>query len=144
MTTIAVRDGFMASDSRSTTNKWIDADSEKKLYRLHDGAVMGMSGSFNNGVLLYQAVQRLSKEKKRVLPNQLFKGVNALLLDTEWRLFYYEPACWLRLKPKYYAIGSGAPYAMAAMHQGATASEAVDVAKKMDIYSGGRTQRMKV
>jgi ATP-dependent protease HslVU (ClpYQ) peptidase subunit len=35
------------------------------------------------------------------------------------------------------AIGSGAPYALAAMDMGASAEEAVRAAMKRDIYTGG-------
>lgn len=40
-------------------------------------------------------------------------------------------------KPQFYAIGSGREYAMAAMHCGKTAAEAVEIAAVYDLYTGG-------
>lgn len=40
-------------------------------------------------------------------------------------------------KPRFYAIGSGREYAMAAMHCGKTAAEAVEIAAVYDLYTGG-------
>jgi hypothetical protein len=40
----------------------------------------------------------------------------------------------------FYAIGSGTKCALAAMHCGKTAAEAVDIAKKIDPHTGGETQ----
>ena len=40
-------------------------------------------------------------------------------------------------KPPFYAIGSGREYAMAAMHCGKTAAEAVEIAAVYDLYTGG-------
>ena len=39
-----------------------------------------------------------------------------------------------------YAIGSGASFAIAAMECGASAKQAIDVAKKYDVFSGGATK----
>lgn len=40
------------------------------------------------------------------------------------------------------AIGSGGDFAMAAMHLGKTPEQAVDVARELDLFSGGRTEGM--
>ena len=42
------------------------------------------------------------------------------------------------------AIGSGGDFAMAAMHLGKTPEQAVDVARELDLFSGGRTEGMTV
>ncbi|MCP6695873.1 proteasome subunit beta [Pseudomonas donghuensis] len=42
------------------------------------------------------------------------------------------------------AIGSGAPYALAAMDMGASAEEAVRAAMKRDIYTGGKIRTLRL
>ncbi|MNJ79145.1 hypothetical protein D3C77_770710 [compost metagenome] len=42
------------------------------------------------------------------------------------------------------AIGSGAPYALAAMDMGASAEDAVRAAMKRDIYTGGKIRTLRI
>ncbi|MNE69347.1 hypothetical protein D3C80_1650660 [compost metagenome] len=43
-----------------------------------------------------------------------------------------------------YAIGSGTPYAFAAMDMGASAEKAVEMAARRDISTGGRVRTLRV
>jgi ATP-dependent protease HslVU (ClpYQ) peptidase subunit len=45
---------------------------------------------------------------------------------------------------KFWAIGSGAPYALAAMYAGASATEAVKIAAKIDTSTGLPVKTLKV
>lgn len=42
------------------------------------------------------------------------------------------------------SIGSGSPFAMTAMHLGKTAKAAVEIAKELDLYTGGTVKEMTV
>lgn len=42
------------------------------------------------------------------------------------------------------SIGSGSPFAMTAMHLGKTAKAAVEIAKELDLYTGGLVKEMTV
>jgi ATP-dependent protease HslVU (ClpYQ) peptidase subunit len=46
----------------------------------------------------------------------------------------------VKLRETFWAIGSGEQAAMVAMHMGATAKEAVEMAKRVDPYTGGRVR----
>jgi len=48
----------------------------------------------------------------------------------------YECLTWVERKPPF-ALGSGAQFAMGALLQGATPEEAVAIAGKLDVYTGG-------
>lgn len=148
MTTVAYRDGVIASDSRLTGKEYLWTDRCQKVFRLADGSIVGLAGDDYNGNWLLSELRKLSKiTGKKTLPNGKFKGAQAILLTTRGRVFTFAYSVWDVLPHKqfpYYAIGSGSTIAMSAMDAGATAVEAVNIAKKRDVYSGGRTQKMEV
>jgi 20S proteasome alpha/beta subunit len=47
-----------------------------------------------------------------------------------------DPSAWLVVDQPYYAIGSGSPFALGALAQGASAKEAVEAAAKSDPFTG--------
>jgi hypothetical protein len=48
------------------------------------------------------------------------------------------------INTEFAAWGSGAMAALAALHMGASAKQAVKVAKKVDVYTGGKVKTMKI
>ncbi len=44
----------------------------------------------------------------------------------------------------FYGVGSGSPYALGALHRGASAKEAVETAIFFDLYSGGEARELRV
>lgn len=150
MTTIAYREGVLASDSRVTIKAFIDNDNVKKLFKLPDGSVVGMAGSWTPGMDLYRALKKAAKEAKDGEEMQL-PFVNgkyqAILVSPLGDAWYNENGEWNNLKKwnyDYIAIGSGGAVAMAAMDAGADARTAVAVGIKRDVYSGGKIQSYKV
>jgi ATP-dependent protease HslVU (ClpYQ) peptidase subunit len=137
MTTIAFRDGELASDSRVTNGDMIISDARKKVHRLKDGSIVAWSGSVQDAERLLRAMR-----KGATLPH--LEEISALHLRMDGTLWEYEGDAWVKQDPGFYATGSGSPYAFAAMDAGATAKDAVRIAIKRDAGSGGRVQSLKL
>lgn len=135
MTTVAYRAGVMAADSRITE------DSEaggtrlgkcEKLYRKAD-AIIGLAGESEPG-LVFLDWYGSGKEAPEILVHGE-ADFSALVL-TDKGLFSYGRWCrGEKVLNKFWAIGSGAKAALAAMECGAGAVEAVRIACKVDPYS---------
>ncbi len=137
MTTIVVRDGVMAADSRVTVET--DAGGSRvfrceKLYRV-SGGIVGLAGGAFDGLVF---LDWLKDPKDSKPPDRLIAG------DADFTAIYltntglYEYDRWCRpekVLEKFYAVGSGAKAALGALHMGASAVEAVKVACKVDPYS---------
>lgn len=157
MTTVAYRDGVLASDSKVTMGH-LYAMNQPKLHRLKGGAMLGQAGDCDvrEIVHLLQAVTtedaipdkdtlsatRTDFEGILVLPN---KEVYYLAVfkeefgsSVEWQAHVNK------LYNKFIACGSGGELAMAAMMQGASAEEAIKIAAALDIYTGGKVQTMEL
>lgn len=133
MTTIAYRDRLLVSESRLTEKNFIYSDTCQKLWKLEDGSLFGSSGSDDGGHMLLAAMQNGDKIPELV-------GTKALHVKRDGTVWLYEGAIWTPWTDEFVAIGSGKRFAMAAMHAGANAIEAVNIAKKCDVYSGGENQ----
>lgn len=145
MTTIAVRMGVMAADSRVTH------DSEGggsrvtrcvKLLRVRD-ALVGLSGESEPGLIFLDWY----KSGKREAPGVLIDGeadFTALVL-TPKGLFEYGKYCRPeKILDKFWAIGSGTKAALGAMHMGASAERAVEIACLIDPYTAPPIHVMKL
>ncbi len=151
MTTIAYRDGVMASDSRGTDESEMVLTDCQKLYTLDSGAILGTAGDDDIRKLLKLLGKAKTPgdlpSKKRLAKTQSdFKGI--LVFPTkeifiihiakpksldedmdEWTAYVCE------IWDSMCAVGTGAPYAYGAMEAGKTAPQAVEIACKRDIYS---------
>lgn len=137
MTTIAVRDGLMCSDTQSTGGGYkalID-----KMFRLPDGGIVGIAGGLREALA---ATQWMIEGEEGDPPDS--DGSYTLLIlrpnGSIWCADSGFPA--LRLRNKFAAIGSGCPMAMAAMEMGATAAQAVKIASKYDECTNSRVKSM--
>jgi len=137
MTTIAYKDGVIAYDSRMTkTNGTLISDNyQKKIER--DGVIFFFTGgtaSFDKLIKAY------------LTGNIEFPiNANAVVIDGD-DIFYIgcdpdsEPQeCWKEpISPQICeAWGSGSDFALTAMDMGANAFDAVKMAAKRDVYTGG-------
>lgn len=141
MTTIAYRNGVLAADSRETNEhdngtSFVVSDKCQKLYVLPDGSVVGCAGSSESGHLLVQSLI-----KKTATPK--LEHTEAMHI-TRKGVFLYEGSAWLPMRDRYYAIGSGAGYAIAAMKAKASAIEACRIGAEMDPCSGGSVRWRRV
>lgn len=138
MTTIVYRDGTLAGDSRVTVNDMIDTDKKTKVHRLRDGRLYGWAGGVEDAERLHIAL------RKGTEPPRL-ECISALLIDTDGTIQLYEGNIWIEQKGEpYYAVGSGAPYALGAMDAGADAIAAAKIASKRDVNSGGKVRSVKL
>jgi ATP-dependent protease HslVU (ClpYQ) peptidase subunit len=158
MTTIVVRHGRMAADSRLTVSSDAGGDrmfSVKKIFRLKNGCLVGASGENGpglvffrwadenlgkNGLPLYSDISRPDVIETNTENDDLF----ILVLTPEGQLVQYD-SYWvpeiidLDANYGFYAIGSGAKAAMGAMHasEKLTAKQAVIIASLVDPWTAG-------
>lgn len=137
MTTIAFDGKTMACDTCVTGNFKYYTDT--KIYE-NDHFVIGVSGDAGVGMLLVADDEILTpkhydfdfsalvfvKEDNRIFRVEFFKSWDSPLSSV------------IPIAGNAAAVGSGAPYALTAMFMGATATEAVEVAKRFDPGTDGR------
>lgn len=136
MTTIAYRNGVMASDSRAYSGDKFPIGSKKKIHRLKDGSLLGISSTIVG--LPERFVAYVESDHKRELAKELpvDPHLSAILVRPSGAIFYY--AGWLWTGPidcDYIAAGSGEQYALTAMELGFGPEAAVAVAIKLDVWS---------
>lgn len=145
MTTIAYRDGILAADSRLTVDHGSGARKHfcKKLFRktITEGkkkfdVIIATAGESSPGMVF---VDWYGSGKP--VPD-LFLHIGGDFLCLVLRpdgLFEYDVYCrGEEIHEDFYAIGSGSMAALAAMHCGKSALDAVRIAARIDTYTGGR------
>lgn len=137
MTTIAARGGVIAGDGVETDDDIVVARNCMKVYRLRDGRILGSSGNSEPCEVLLEAMK-----KKTPIPK--LEHMSALMFDTKRKLWLYEGIIWRPIGKPFYAIGSGACFALAAMMAGADAVEACRIGAELDPYSGGKVRWVKI
>jgi ATP-dependent protease HslVU (ClpYQ) peptidase subunit len=138
VTTIAYRDGVLASDSRLTLGEVICTDKCKKIWRLADGGLFGASGNNESGLIVLKALQ-----KDTPLP-KLDGEMYAIHIRPNGRIYVSEGRLWDHWPEAFIACGSGQQAALAAMRSGADAVTAVKAGIALDVYSGGRVQKLEL
>lgn len=143
MTTIAIRDGVVAYDTRATINDvmcpdevdkaWISARHKVIFFGAGDGAnVRAMVQALEKRRALPWA--RASRWKADDLPP--LNGSPFGALSRGGRLYMIEDFGWTESTGRFWAFGTGAPAALGAMHMGASARRAVEIAIRCDPHSG--------
>jgi len=141
MTTIAYRDGIMASDSRVTVETEAGGIRHfrcQKLFRVthptHGESIIATAGESAPGLVFVDWYASGNFETPEILVHGE-ADFTCLVLD---RRGLYEYDKWCRgekIMEKFYAIGSGCKAALGAMHMGASAEKAVAVACRVDTLS---------
>lgn len=150
MTTIAYRKGILAADSQVTFGGDASGAIKGTCQKLFRKTIK--SGRKTRTVILATAGESS--------PGMVFVdwyGTGGarpdLLKDTDFTCLVLEPDGLYevdslcrpeRILAPFYAIGSGAKAALAAMHCGKSAREAVAIAAKLDPYTGGRIVSMRL
>lgn len=140
MTTIAYRDYIIAYDGLTTAGSLItDEDYDKKISIGNTHFFLaGTTGDFPEFVKSYLA----EEEPERDLDVECFIWNGEVLkcsgVEDEEIFSYIIPLS----SP--FAIGSGQHFALTAMDMGATAKEAVKMAAKRDVGTGGRIRTFKI
>lgn len=139
MTTIAYKDGILAGDTMYTEGN-IKGFNAKKLFK-YKQILIGHSGwcdiVFHPKYLesLYRSLIKNSK-----LP-EIFDGLEYSILAIKESKIYtasHDIPYFTVLPDKYYAVGSGKSIALSIMDYGGSAIDAVKIAIKRDVYSGGK------
>lgn len=134
MTTIVVKDGEIAADSQATRGDMIDTLKLTKLHRFNDFWI-GLCGSLD----VMQTLCLYLSEQMDDLPAEL--SCEGLILPDKGKPRTIMVSNGVLITTEVedgYSVGSGSSYARAAMEAGASAKEAVKIATKFDVYSGGR------
>lgn len=137
MTVIAWDGVTLAADKRATYSGL--ARTVTKIQRTHKGELVAFSGDFDMGVALVQwyvgdgCAERYPNNKNN--DGSMKTQLMVIRLDGTICVYEREPIPMTFTDPQT-AMGSGRDYAMAAMHLGQTAKQAVQVACDLDIYCG--------
>lgn len=148
MTTIAVKDGIMVGDGRCSLGSTVIKDDMVKVFWINNH-LMGGAGRARS---ISTFAQWLQKHTDYTIVNQevgdlvdLIPPVlqddeefTALVLTPDKQVLMYDGNVALNLGQDVPAsIGSGSVFAIAAMDAGVSAEDAVKIAMKRDVYSGG-------
>lgn len=136
MTTIAVKDGVMATDSQLTSS-YIHPHNDTKVKRIGD-ALLGFSGTAAACEAFEKWFRKGAKPSKFPdICSDQDMGCAVLALTARGIALYHLSGHPVKVG-KMAALGSGQDFAMGAMLAGADAKEAVKVASKLCPYTGGR------
>ena len=134
----------MAGDSLLTQGS-NDIGFVQKVWKFKTGALYGSRGDGDDRVLrsmLSDITNPDALPSTKTLEN-INAEIDALFVlpnGDVWHISTGESAQAMKVDAPYHAIGSGWKYALGAMAHGATASQAVEAAKKHDGHTGGLTQ----
>jgi len=136
MTTIAasLEHQMIAADTRCSTDGWMVNVSK---LRTGPNSAFGAAGEWEQILKFYAAL-----EQKSELPSDCDVDVLEIRPDG---LYLYNGSllCYL-IKEKFWAIGTGANYAIAAMHLGKDPVEAIRIASIYDPGTGGDVEKMEI
>lgn len=140
MTTIAYRDGVLAGDSRVSCGDMVVDNKAVKVHRIRGNRLLGWAGKVEDAERL-----KLALRKKETPPANLdVDAIMVHMVNGAPMIQLFEGNLWVTQKGQpYYAIGSGAPYALGAMDAGATAQEAASIGSKRDVASGGKIRSVR-
>lgn len=134
MTTIAANKTEMAADSKITMEASTDTrhfTTSKMVVK--DGDILGAAGDSHWGELFFKWYG--SRKKKPQFPKDA--DFEALVLTKDGKLFHYdETLARNSVNDNYFAIGSGGMAALAGLHLGLDPTAAVDLASRVDPYTG--------
>ena len=131
MTTITWDGKTLAADSRVTAGGSLVAETAVKIKKI-DNKLVGAAGVPAQCEEFFEFVK--SGEKPEQLPED-FQGV---IVYKNKRIEYYDSNYSCTLCKGLFSIGSGEEYAYGAMSAGASAKEAIKIAMKKDLATGGK------
>jgi len=148
MTSIAVKDGIMVSDGRVTLGDTVIKDDMVKVFWVNNHLVGGAGRARSISTFVhwlqkqtdYTIVSNEVGDLVDLVPPVLEddEGFSALVLTPTKQVLLYDGNIPIDLgNDVYTSIGSGSVYCLAAMDAGASAEDAVKIAMKRDVYSGG-------
>ena len=155
MTTITVRDGIMACDSQEGVGSEAGGDrayyQSNKVYQIYSEVdvnellyLIGCAGDSDGAPLFVEWFTQYHQTEfceKQILKRMFEFDTDALILYPDGTIetgstYGIVHEC----NEPFYAIGSGTKCALAAMHCGKSAAEAVEIAKLIDPHTGGKVR----
>lgn len=134
MTTIAFDGTTLAADTKNCVGGMPFPST--KAFRLKDGRLFGGSGCAEDCVAVKEWLD--GGDKPTV------KEFAALLIEGEQVYRLEDRLIKIPVEARFHAVGSGRDYAMAAMHLGKTAREAIEIASLYDIYTGAPITELRI
>lgn len=137
MTTIAWDGKTLAADTQATSSGM--PYKVLKLFRLDDGSIFAGSGDYGQVCAVKAWLENADMKADKPTTDD-FAG---LIVTPTCEAFRLEEAL-IRIPvgEPFHAIGSGRDFAMAAMHCGRTAREAVEIAALYDVFTGGEVMAL--
>lgn len=152
MTTIALdRDLNLASDSLACLNGMKSLHPFQKVWNI-DNHLVGVAGGYAEALVFVDYLSKLIEHNcvqsytELEIPKPVVDYLDdffAIMVSPKGEVLFWEGSVLSFQTQAPLAIGSGAPYALAAMECGKSAVEAVEIACKLDPYSGGDIQVVK-
>lgn len=130
MTTIAWDGRVLAADSLLTACG--NRAKAKKVFRLKDGSLYGGCGDYQ--IVLAVKAWLNGGEKPKLDDNADF---HCLLVKSDGVYSLANLLVEMPIMESFAAVGSGQDFALAALHLGKSAKEAVEVACRFDVSTGG-------
>lgn len=107
-----------------------------KVYRLKSGGIAGFAGD-GDGAMALLAWLESSRDAAAYPPGQKDNDTSALVIAPGGAVLSYGKTPFpQRIECQRYAMGHGRDFALAAMHLGKSAREAVEVACALDVFCG--------
>lgn len=132
MTTIALKDGLLVSDTRLTWGT--EKHFTRKITELpRTGLVIACAGTYRYERKAHEIFNDPGWRSMDLAEKA--KEFSALLIDGPELYLLTGNYLPIPVTDRYIAIGSGAAYALAAMSLGCSAADAVKVASQFDIYT---------
>lgn len=136
MTTIAYRDGILASDTGIHGGGYFVGETEEKIFE-HQGSLFGVTGDLSAIVILKKWLEDGRSLEK--LPDFKKDNVEIIEINPGGKVFFlYETFLPIHIDAEYHALGSGDRIAIGALDIGATATMAIEICIKRDCYTAGK------
>lgn len=140
MTVIVYRNGVMASDSASFQGDNMTAWNVKKVFKVR-GHLIGITGVYATGRKFIENFRRTGKLDLQMTTPE----VTMLVVTPRRRVLLFKDKYVESLDMPFVVSGADARIvAMGALHMGATARRAVQIAIKVGPWAGGKVQSVKL
>jgi 20S proteasome alpha/beta subunit len=140
MTTIVIKDGVMGVDSRAYSGQGsVAIGAKNKMHRLDDGSLIAVSSIVAG--LAERVIEYINDSLEGEYDPSDIELKNAsvtmLMLKENGDVYYANDTLYWSgpIEAAYFAIGSGAEYALGAFAMGANVVRALEVAIEHDVYT---------
>jgi hypothetical protein len=139
-----VRNGLMCSDTRAYGGDSHPIGNKRKIHRLSDGSLLGMSSSQPGVPEEFKAWIERGAKLEDYGPTS--PDIEALLVKPNGDVFLFSDSYYAAgpLTGDVFTVGSGKKYALGALRAGADAQRAVEVACECDTMCGGPVTALKL